>query len=203
MEPKRNKEASIFNAACAAIREKGFHQARIMDIARKAGISYGLVYHYFRSKGELFNTILQEWWNGIWKMMDHCEAADLSVEGKLEVIADYFLDLYEDNPDLVHIFVTEISRSSANLTEESMDCFRRFFDRVEALIASAQEAGTIRTDVRARYLTYIFLGALEGFLSAMVLENRPMEGRRRKKRIADGVLHVFLHGAATGPPAGA
>ncbi|HDI78103.1 MAG TPA: TetR/AcrR family transcriptional regulator [Desulfobacteraceae bacterium] len=27
-------------------KEKGFHGARMADIARKAGISYGLIYHY-------------------------------------------------------------------------------------------------------------------------------------------------------------
>jgi AcrR family transcriptional regulator len=197
MEPKNNKEASIFAAACAAIREKGFHQARIMDIARKAGISYGLVYHYFRSKDELFGAINREWWSGIWKMMDECESSELSIEGKFGIIAEYFLDLYDENPDLIHIFVTEISRAGSNLTQESIDCFRRFFDRVEALIAKAQGEGRIRTDVRPRYLTYIFLGSLEGFLSAMALENRPVEGPRRKKRIAEGVLQVFFHGALT------
>jgi AcrR family transcriptional regulator len=58
---KKDKVAVIFDAACAVIREKGFHQARITDISNAANISYGLVYHYFKSKSDLFDAIITEW----------------------------------------------------------------------------------------------------------------------------------------------
>ncbi|MGD9819458.1 MAG: TetR/AcrR family transcriptional regulator, partial [Desulfomonilaceae bacterium] len=44
-ESRKDKEAVILESACRVIRERGFHQARITDIAQTAGISYGLVYH--------------------------------------------------------------------------------------------------------------------------------------------------------------
>jgi len=113
---KKTKEAAIFDAACSVIRDKGFHQARITDIAQAAGISYGLVYHYFKSKTDLFDAILKEWWGGLFATMDLCDAEDLDVREKLSAIINYFLDMYEKRPDMVHIFITEISRSSANLT---------------------------------------------------------------------------------------
>ena len=71
-DQKKHKEAAILEAACNVIRDKGFHQARITDIAHRAGISYGLVYHYFRSKADLFDAILKEWWNGLYSMMEEC-----------------------------------------------------------------------------------------------------------------------------------
>jgi AcrR family transcriptional regulator len=58
---KKDRVAVIFEAACAVIREKGFHQALIRDIAEAANISYGLVYHYFKSKSDLFDAIITEW----------------------------------------------------------------------------------------------------------------------------------------------
>jgi len=195
LDTKRDKEAAIFEAACSVIRDKGFHQARIMDIAGRAGISYGLVYHYFRSKAHLFDAIFREWWSGIWAMMDRCEGLSSPIEEKLGEIAYYFLDLYDKRPDMIHVFITEISRSTANLKPGHLQSFKDFFDRAEKMIARAQSHGELRADVRARYLTYIFLGALEFFLSAMVLENQPLKGRNQKKRIADGVLQVFFNGA--------
>ena len=74
--------------------------------------------------------------------------------------------------------------------------FKRFFDRTERMMAQAQSAGTLRSDIRARYLTYIFLGSLESFLSTMVLEKQPLTGRSQKKRIASGLLEVFFNGAS-------
>lgn len=198
-DSRKDKEAVIFDSACRVIREKGFHQARITDIAQAAGISYGLVYHYFKSKADLFDAILNEWWTGLFAMMDKCDEESATVEKKLGAIVAYFLDQYERRPDLVHIFVTEISRSSANLTPERVKWFRIFMTRVEDIISTAQKQMTLRTDVNATYLTYIFLGSLESFISIMVLERRPLRGRAQKQRIATGLLEVFLNGARPTP----
>lgn len=197
---KKDKEAIIFESACRVIREKGFHQARITDIAIDAGISYGLVYHYFKSKGDLFDAILREWWGGLFRMMEQSDLSYALVEEKLGAIVNYFLDQYERRPDLVHIFITEISRSTANLTPDRVQWFKDFMNRTEAIIERAQGEHTLRSDIRARYLTYFFLGALESFISAMVVENQPLKGRSQKQRIAAGLLEVFLNGArpATG-----
>ena len=194
-DTKKDVKTAIFEAACNVIRDKGFHQARITDIAKQAGISYGLVYHYFGSKADLFDAIVNEWWNGLYSMMDEYEAQEVSALEKLTAILDHFLQVYEERPELVHIFITEISRSSANLTPERLDFFKHFFDRTEKIMARGQSDGVLRSDMRARYLTYIFVGALEGIVSAMVLGNQPLKGKDRKKRVSDALLDVFIHGA--------
>ncbi len=196
---RRDKEALIFDAACRVIRKKGFHQARITDIAQEAGISYGLVYHYFKSKTQLFDVILAEWWNGLFAKMDECEATYHGVEDKLGALVAYFLDQYEKRPDLVHIFITEISRSSTNLTPPRLVYFKQFMDGIERMISQAQAEGSVRTDIKPRYLTYIFLGAVETFVSTMVLENHPLRGKNQKKRIAESLLTVFFSGAYPQP----
>jgi TetR/AcrR family fatty acid metabolism transcriptional regulator len=192
---KKAKEAAIFDAACRVIREKGFHQARITDIAHAAGISYGLVYHYFKSKTDLFDAILKEWWGGLFAMMDRCDAEAASVEEKLAAIVNYFLDQYEKRPDMVHIFVTEISRSSTNLTTPRVEWLRNFMKRTEKIIALGQAQNLLRSDVKAFYLTYIFLGAIDSFVSVMVVEKLPLKGRTQKQRIAAALMEVFLNGA--------
>lgn len=195
LDAKKHREAAIFDAACAVIREKGLHHARIVDIAAKAGTSYGLVYHYFGSKSNLFDAISSEWWKGLYAMIEAGEGHPSPIHEKLGDIIHYFLNLYESRPNLVHVFVTEISRSTANLTPERLNFFKRFFERTERIIQRGQSEGLLRRDIRARYLTYIFVGALEGFLSTMVLENQPIKGAEQKMRIANGLLEVFFNGA--------
>lgn len=194
-EARKDKEAAIFDAACRVIREKGFHQARITDIAQEAGISYGLVYHYFKSKADLFDAILQEWWSGLFAMMDLWDREAVEVEGKLGGVIRYFLEQYEKRPDLVHIFITEISRSLANLTPARLKWFKLFMGRIEKIISEAQARNLLRTDVKARYLTYIFLGGIESIVSVMVFENRPIKGRAQKQRIATAIMEIFFNGA--------
>ncbi len=48
------KRAAILEAAAAAFAEKGFARATIRDIAKRAGVTHGLVIRHFGSKEELF-----------------------------------------------------------------------------------------------------------------------------------------------------
>lgn len=198
-ESKKEKETAIFDAACKVIRSKGFHQARITDIAQTAGISYGLVYHYFKSKADLFEAIQRTWWESLLNMMDLSYQRTDSPEERLGDIVNYFLDMYKRRPDMVHIFITEISRASSNLTQENLEWFKVFMSKTEKIMTEGQFKEVFRSDIRGRYLTYIFLGALETFISTMVLENQPLKGRPQKQRIASAILEVFVNGARPRP----
>lgn len=192
---KKDKESTIFWAACRVIRDKGFHQARMADIAKEAGISYGLVYHYFKNKSDLFDALIKEWWRGLDELADQLIQGTKTVEQKLGSIVVYFLDQYASRPELVHLFITELSRSSTNLTPERLKPFKGLMSRTEQIISEGQQKGTLRDDLKSRYLTYFFLGSVEALLSTMVLEDQPLKGEDHKQRLADAVLTMFLDGA--------
>ncbi len=194
---KKDKEAAIFEGALKVIKQKGFHKARMSDIAKEAGISYGLVYHYFKNKEDLFDSIINQWWNGLFQLIGRISRETWPVWDKLKGLIFYFLDTYQKNPELVNIFITEISRSSTNLTTNRLERFKEFMALTEALIEEGQRQAMLRNDFRPRYLTYIFLGALETFVSAMVLEDQKIRGDGQKERIAGSILEVFLNGAKT------
>ena len=119
----------------------------------------------------------------------------LSVEEKLSAITDYFLEQYEQRPELVHIFITELSRSSVNLTPDRLDQFKKLMSRTEGIMREAQKAGHLRDDLKPSYLTFFFLGAVEALLSTMVLENQKLKSDSHKKRLTQAVLAMFLDGA--------
>ncbi len=192
---KKEKEEAILQAALKIIKGKGFHRARMSDIALEANISYGLVYHYFKTKDDLFEAILYRWWESLFQLMKDINEAQYDVQMKLRHIIHYFLDAYQSNPALVNIFITEISRSTSNLTVERLEYFKKFMSLTEAIMAEGQRNETLRSDFKARYLTYIFLGALEAFVSTMVLAGQNIKGDAQKKRIAESILEVFLNGA--------
>lgn len=192
---KRDKETVILDAALRVIKKKGFHKARMSDIAEEAAISYGLVYHYFKNKEDLFDAILNRWWDGLFGLMEDINDGVNDVQEKLRQIIDYFLDTYQREPELVNIFITEISRSTANLTSDRLDHFKKSMSLTENVIAEGQERQLLREDVKARYLTFMFLGAVETFLSTMVLVDQKIKGDSQKERIAKSILEVFLNGA--------
>jgi AcrR family transcriptional regulator len=50
---------AILNAAEEIISRDGLHSARTEDIARKAGVSKGLVFNYYKSRDELFEAVVR------------------------------------------------------------------------------------------------------------------------------------------------
>ena len=61
-EPEPEKRQAILHAAVRVFAEKGYHGCRIADVARAADVAYGLVYHYFRNKDELLESVFAEQW---------------------------------------------------------------------------------------------------------------------------------------------
>ncbi|MGE0788667.1 MAG: TetR/AcrR family transcriptional regulator [Sandaracinaceae bacterium] len=53
------RREAIVAAAAEVFAKKGYGHAKIADIATAAGLSHGLVYHYFRSKDEVFAAIVE------------------------------------------------------------------------------------------------------------------------------------------------
>lgn len=192
---KSKREAALLEAACRVIHSKGLHQARMADIAKEAGTSYGLAYHYFKNKNDLFEAIIEKWWNGLFGAMALFDTTLESAEEKLAAIVDYFLDQYVNTPDLLHFFNSEISRSTVNLTPERLKDFKRFIASVEAIIKKGQEEGAFTKTVNARYLAYLFLGGLDAVISSMVLDQQLIASERQKNNIADRLLSGFLNGA--------
>ncbi len=57
---KDARRIEILRAASCVFAKKGFSATKISDIAREAGLSHGLVYHYFDNKDAIFGAILEE-----------------------------------------------------------------------------------------------------------------------------------------------
>jgi len=58
-----DKRRQILDAAVRVFARQGFHSTRVSDIADEAGVAYGLVYHYFRSKDQMLNELFSERWS--------------------------------------------------------------------------------------------------------------------------------------------
>lgn len=59
-EETSDKKQRIMDAAIKLMSEKGYHGATTAAIAKEAGVSQGIIFHYFKSKEELFFSLLKE-----------------------------------------------------------------------------------------------------------------------------------------------
>jgi TetR/AcrR family transcriptional regulator, fatty acid metabolism regulator protein len=195
---KSDREKIIIEAALKVFSRKGYADTRMADIAREADMSYGLVYHYFENKEKLFDAIVEEWWTGFYNELEVLKKRPAPTDEKLIGIIRYLLNVYKSTPNQISIFVTEVSRGFVyHAHTRGRDKFNRLFALCQEIIMEGQTKGFLRNDIQAHYLTYVFLGAIDSFLSVMILGDETLTPGR-EKRIIDGIIQVFLHGAATG-----
>jgi AcrR family transcriptional regulator len=78
---KEQRPEQITRAALSAFAEKGYDGTRVTDVARRAGVSKGLLYLYFRTKEELFKAVVKSVVMPRLDALDNAVApADLSAE---------------------------------------------------------------------------------------------------------------------------
>jgi AcrR family transcriptional regulator len=61
-ERSERSRAAILEAALALFSHQGYRATSVRDIADKAAVSTGSVYHHFRDKEAIFKTLLEQFW---------------------------------------------------------------------------------------------------------------------------------------------
>jgi AcrR family transcriptional regulator len=78
---KEDRPAEITQAALAAFAEKGYAATKVDEVARRAGVSKGLLYLYFKTKEDLFKAVIRSFLSPrIDALISNIEETELSAE---------------------------------------------------------------------------------------------------------------------------
>jgi AcrR family transcriptional regulator len=141
--------ARLLDAAKGVFEDAGFREARIADIAERAGVSHGSFYHYFDSKEQIFREVA-----------DAQEAlltapGDDAGDGAGPPPSEYerilranrlYLQRYRDNGRIMGV-IEEVSRYDSHVSEARMRRQRHFAHRAERAIRRLKDAGAADPNV--------------------------------------------------------
>ena len=162
-----DRRRQILTAAVKVFAEKGFHEARVGDIAEEAGIAYGLVYHYFDSKEALLETIFRTTWGEMLARVEEVEAAGVPAPEAVRQVTALLLRTWRRDPDLVRVLVREVTRNQH--VQQEIEEITAAMETLERIVRRGQESGEFRQDLDPRLAAVVFYGALEEVLSSWVL----------------------------------
>jgi AcrR family transcriptional regulator len=112
-------EAKIKAAARKVFHKKGFAATRTRDIAEEAGLNLALLNYYFRSKEKLFEQIMLETMFGFMQNMALVfNDEGTSLEKKVELMADKYIDLMLKEPEIPLFIMSEIRSDAAGFLEK-------------------------------------------------------------------------------------
>ncbi|MTI09861.1 TetR/AcrR family transcriptional regulator [Curvivirga aplysinae] len=103
------KKIAIRSVATGLFSKVGFHATSMTQVAEAAGISKGLLYHYYQNKDFLLFDILETHLSDLAEDVENAASKCMEPEEKLNSIIKALLDNYHDCDDEHQIQVAEMS----------------------------------------------------------------------------------------------
>jgi|ERR1051326_2073125 TetR/AcrR family fatty acid metabolism transcriptional regulator len=192
-ERRSGKYQRILAAAIEVIAEHGFFQARVSEIARRAGVADGTIYLYFRNKEEVLLAAIS---NAFSAFLELAQAELRSVRDpreQLRRLALLHLTSLGSDRKLATVFQTELRQSVRLLTQFSQHELKQYFDLIRAVVREGQQAGAFRAELSDKIVANCFFGALDEMVTSWLLSDHEYS----LARAADAVVEVILRGVGS------
>jgi AcrR family transcriptional regulator len=180
------RREQILNAALEIFSEKSFAGASMRDIARKVGVTEGLLYHYFHSKSDLLQSCWRErsWHAQMEQILLNSHGWSLS-EILTALVRDFLNSLYKAAP-AIRMCVAEVQRND-ELASVQLQQIQHGQQTLSEFLMEKQKAGEIDSAVNVMVAAEILMGAA---VSLFMLWNRLPEEEWNSKVeefVKDGV----------------
>ncbi len=147
MRDERRKQ--ILSSALKLFALKGLGATKITDIARESGISQGLLYHYFRSKEDIFVELIRHALEGMNAAARTLEQLPLAPTEKIGKAITELLRGMSENEDFARYFLLV---AQANFSEAIPDEAKRVIQKesdvpyevMTRIMRAGQEDGSIK-----------------------------------------------------------
>ena len=179
------KRRVILDAAVRVFARQGFHTSRVADIADEAGVAYGLVYHYFSSKEEILDMLFQERWDVMLAAISEADAENTEPRAKLQAIADFIIDSYRYDPDLMKVIIVEVTRAANTFGRTHLARIQEAYAQIAGIVARAQDEGAFREEIDPPFAALAFYGLVEQVLTGWIFDSEPVDDAEidRAKRL--------------------
>jgi AcrR family transcriptional regulator len=147
------RKEQILQAALKVFASKGLAATKISGIANEAGLSHGLIYHYYSSKDEIFTTLVRRALEGSKKVVNEATLQDLSPLNQLRWLTETILKGISMDGAYLFIIMVQAFTSDAvpEQVKDIIHCNSQItFEGIIPIITAGQKAGQIVNDDPAK-----------------------------------------------------
>ena len=155
-ETEEGKLDKILNAAERIFAEKGFHKARVADIAKLAGVAEGTVYEYFGNKEDLLLSIPDRHFR---RLMDGLpEVFEIkSPIRKMRRLIKYYFSVFFRNENFLRTFLIQVQLTRGFYKTEQFASFVKLYRIIENIIEQGKP-DFFDPNVNPRVFRNLFIG---------------------------------------------
>ncbi|MCX5993659.1 MAG: TetR/AcrR family transcriptional regulator, partial [Chloroflexi bacterium] len=157
------RKRQITRAAYEIIAEKGYYNFTMMDIAKRAGVSSGLIHHYFKDKENMLVTLLREMQQNVRSSLERALERVADPQEKLGIYIDQAFGLVENEKEYIYVtfdFLTQI-KFNERMQRILSKLYRGYRETLTQILREGKEKGLFK-DVDEHYISTIFSSILLG-----------------------------------------
>ena len=166
---RQERLSRILTAARKVFFEKGYLGSTMRDIALKAALSPGLIYHYYSGKDALYAAICEEGFHALLAELHKAEMTEGSVLDRLTAVGNAYVHFYQKSPEYFDIMSfrdlgfkqvdlpRDIRDRLDNLSYQALDVIRR-------LLKAGIAEGTISPEEDLWKMTMVVWAPIEGLI---------------------------------------
>jgi TetR/AcrR family transcriptional regulator, fatty acid metabolism regulator protein len=191
-ERVEEKERAILSAARAVFVKHGFERARMAEIARRAGVAEGTIYIYYKTKNDLLQAVVRQFWDGITEGAARAVDPKAGTFEQLRALADHHLTLMIRDREFIELEVI-LRNSGTEPVASERTTMKRYVAVFDNIFRRGQDRGDLVSGVEIWMARDLFYGALEYSARTIVLR-----GAKRPTGVVDNLVAVFRarYGAA-------
>lgn len=186
---KKARKDNIIDSALQVFAEKGYADATMTDIAKKAGVSTPVPYEYFKTKEELLFAIPEKFTAEPIKIAEYVAPYLRGAEAKIRALVQGYLTIYDENPLYASLVMLELKTNRKFLKTKAYGMVRKLAGGLLEVIKEGIKDGTFKEDTDALLIRSMLLGTIEHLCIRKLLLGEPKNLPQYTDPIVDTVLN--------------
>jgi AcrR family transcriptional regulator len=180
----------LLESAKRLFSQRGYYATSVEDIVESAGLSKGAFYFYFKSKEELFKSLVEEMHLSIVKRLENFLERELPLEDALIEHAKVFLEDIYQNRHIAQIFLFQLVGTNEEFRELYYTKIAHWRELLAKMVDRAIQRGEI-TYKNAENTVNLYAGFLRMLVLEYVFREREPDLERVKSLAQEGVKVLF------------
>jgi len=165
------RERQIYEAALKVFSEYGYYKADMDLVAKEANIGKGTVYRYFKSKKDLFVSLVK--W-GLDQLRDEVLSAIQDIDDEVEKIGTaltVYFNFYRNRRGFYRILIYEKYNFMHEIAKEYGDTYSAHLHIVEDVFKQGLRKGVFK-NINTRNASFALIGITDALLFKWLFEDR-------------------------------
>lgn len=175
---EKTKNELILEAAFEVFSNKGFHGAKVEEIADRAGVGKGTIYEYFKNKVHLFQEMLVMQIDKYFTALAEGLPMEAPAIDKLHHIVKQHIIFNKGLQSIVNRFMLESGPSldaDIKIKQKMVDTYQGKFPFIQEVFYQGIKDGQLREDIDVETLSNFFFGGLTGITNSMFVRGLELD----------------------------